>query len=491
VRTVALIRGLQARGWAVTVGSPAARNAASASLADGGATVVDAPLNRSPPLAALLAVARPALVIFDKFTAEEAFSHAVREHAPGAARVVDLQDVASLRRARGRAVGEADERAKGAAAPPPPPCLAATAAETSTPPPLSPLHAALAAVPAAGGDPDGGREVAAILRCDAALVCSPLEGALLAGGWGLPPAKLVPAPFFARPLGHRRAVTPVGRSWGDRTHFVMVGHHGHAPNADGLTWLTAPGGAWDAIADACPGAELHVWGAYESAAARGVACARRRILLRGRAPNLSVLGRARVLLAPLRFGAGLKGKVVEAWARGTPVVTTPIGAEGFFPAAASGAAPPGFPTAPDAPGGWWWGGPYGGGVTALPPGAPVPVGCPDAADGRWGGLWTALDAAAFAADAVRLYNDDMLWAACSSRGAALHDALAGRDATLAPVLDALEALAADPASLGAARAADHTGAAFWAAGVRATEYFSRWIELKEAVKAGGGGERGV
>ena len=33
--------------------------------------------------------------------------------------------------------------------------------------------------------------------------------------------------------------------------------------------------------------------------------------------------------APLRFGAGLKGKVVEAWSHGTPVVTTPIGAEGL------------------------------------------------------------------------------------------------------------------------------------------------------------------
>jgi len=38
----------------------------------------------------------------------------------------------------------------------------------------------------------------------------------------------------------------------------------------------------------------------------------------------------RVLLAPLRFGAGLKGKVVDAWAHGLPVFTTPVGAEGMF-----------------------------------------------------------------------------------------------------------------------------------------------------------------
>ena len=71
-----------------------------------------------------------------------------------------------------------------------------------------------------------------------------------------------------------------------------------------------------------------------------------------------------------------------------------------------------------------------------------------------------------------------------SRGAALHNTLAGRDATLARVLDALEALAADPASLGAARAADHTGATS-AAGVRA----ARSLPLDRAEGGGEGGRR--
>ena len=43
----------------------------------------------------------------------------------------------------------------------------------------------------------------------------------------------------------------------------------------------------------------------------------------------------RICLAPLRFGAGLKGKIVDSWAHGTPVCTTPIGAEGMFPATSS------------------------------------------------------------------------------------------------------------------------------------------------------------
>lgn len=46
---------------------------------------------------------------------------------------------------------------------------------------------------------------------------------------------------------------------------------------------------------------------------------------------------ARVSIAPLRYGAGLKGKVLEAWACGTPVVTTTMGDEGYA-GAVSGAA---------------------------------------------------------------------------------------------------------------------------------------------------------
>jgi hypothetical protein len=50
------------------------------------------------------------------------------------------------------------------------------------------------------------------------------------------------------------------------------------------------------------------------------------IYLRGHAASLDVLDSYRVCLAPLRFGAGLKGKVVESWRRGLPVCTTSVGA---------------------------------------------------------------------------------------------------------------------------------------------------------------------
>jgi glycosyltransferase involved in cell wall biosynthesis len=42
-----------------------------------------------------------------------------------------------------------------------------------------------------------------------------------------------------------------------------------------------------------------------------------------------LLERSRLMVAPLRFGAGLKGKVTQCLAEGLPVITTTIGAEGL------------------------------------------------------------------------------------------------------------------------------------------------------------------
>lgn len=63
--------------------------------------------------------------------------------------------------------------------------------------------------------------------------------------------------------------------------------------------------------------------------------------IKGFAPSLDIMQQYRVCLAPIRFGAGLKGKIVDSWAHGLPVCTTPVGAEGMFPESDSTAE--GFP----------------------------------------------------------------------------------------------------------------------------------------------------
>lgn len=44
----------------------------------------------------------------------------------------------------------------------------------------------------------------------------------------------------------------------------------------------------------------------------------RKLFVKGHMPSLEVLCSYRVALAPLRFGAGLKGKIVDSWAHGLP-----------------------------------------------------------------------------------------------------------------------------------------------------------------------------
>jgi glycosyltransferase involved in cell wall biosynthesis len=68
---------------------------------------------------------------------------------------------------------------------------------------------------------------------------------------------------------------------------------------------------------------LNIYGAYPS---QVLQLNNVKVLIRGRAADANeVVQQARVVLAPLRFGAGIKGKLVEAMLCGTPSVTTSIG----------------------------------------------------------------------------------------------------------------------------------------------------------------------
>ena len=65
------------------------------------------------------------------------------------------------------------------------------------------------------------------------------------------------------------------------------------------------------------------------------------VYVKGFTASLDIMQQYRVCLAPLRYGAGLKGKIMDSWAHGLPVCTTPVGAEGMFPATSQ--TPEGFP----------------------------------------------------------------------------------------------------------------------------------------------------
>jgi O-antigen biosynthesis protein len=117
-----------------------------------------------------------------------------------------------------------------------------------------------------------------------------------------------------------------GLPFGEREHLLFVGNFRHRPNTDAVIFFVSE--VLPLVRRELPRAELLLvgdhappeFGAYTS---EGV-----RVL--GYVPEVGpVFARARVFVAPIRFGAGVKGKIGEALAYGLPVVTTTIGAEGM------------------------------------------------------------------------------------------------------------------------------------------------------------------
>jgi glycosyltransferase involved in cell wall biosynthesis len=75
---------------------------------------------------------------------------------------------------------------------------------------------------------------------------------------------------------------------------------------------------------------MHAYGAYPTEKVTQYNTPKQGFFIKGRAENVNaVMSNARVCLAPIRFGAGIKGKFVDAMRNGTPVVTTALGAEGM------------------------------------------------------------------------------------------------------------------------------------------------------------------
>ena len=111
---------------------------------------------------------------------------------------------------------------------------------------------------------------------------------------------------------------------------VFVGPLWHGPNHDGVNWFCSE--IWGDVLRSLPASRFRIigsnaWG-YAMDTAALADCPG--VTLDGFVANLSsVYAGAAVVVAPLRFGAGMKGKVCEAMAAGAPVVTTSVGAEGI------------------------------------------------------------------------------------------------------------------------------------------------------------------
>jgi glycosyltransferase involved in cell wall biosynthesis len=87
---------------------------------------------------------------------------------------------------------------------------------------------------------------------------------------------------------------------------------------------------WPAIRKKIPDAQLHIYGAYLPKKASQLHNVAQGFIVKGWADNAEeVISSARVLIAPIRFGAGIKGKLLDAMRTRTPSITTWLGSEGI------------------------------------------------------------------------------------------------------------------------------------------------------------------
>ena len=110
--------------------------------------------------------------------------------------------------------------------------------------------------------------------------------------------------------------------------MLFVGGFSHPPNADGINWFVEQ--VLPLVRECVPGIELHIVGSNIPEGVRTLGA--EGVVVHGYLSDealLDLYAKVKLVVVPLRFGAGVKGKVVEALQQGLPVVTTAIGAEGL------------------------------------------------------------------------------------------------------------------------------------------------------------------
>ena len=225
----------------------------------------------------------PEIVIFDRFTTEEQFGWRVSEQVPNAIKILDTEDLHFLRNAREKAFKQNKVLE----------------------------HSDLI-------NDVFKRELASILRCDLSLIISEFEMNLLIEKFRIDENILFYLPLFGE-------VKKPETSFSERKNFISIGNFLHEPNWQTVLQLKK---LWKNIKNQLPEAEIHIYGAYASEKVFQLHNEKEGFIIKGRAESVeTVFSQAKVLLAPIPFGAGIKGKLLENMQFGLPNVTSAVGAE--------------------------------------------------------------------------------------------------------------------------------------------------------------------
>ena len=369
-------------------------------------------------------------VVFDRFYAEEAYSFRIRELCPNAVRILDMQDIHSLRIGRQQLVKEFDQQHTSKTREKAIQLSDELMEKVMKFNPSTHVWTRDNSLNTKAKDTFL-RELASIHRSDLVLVCGNAEMKMLKQpSWSVAPWKLIPASFFQTKAGDTRL-----RNYDERCDFVSIGGFKHPPNVDSVHLLRR---IWPRIRSLIPQVKLHIYGAYPTNEIQSMHNEKMGLYVHGHIEDINdALLQRRVLLAPLRFGAGIKGKIVDSWVNGVPVVTTPIGAEGM-----------GHHHHSDE-------------ITM------------ERCD--WGGLVVSNEDE-FLEAAVKLYSSREMWKDSQSKAIDLVNILFNKEQNL---LSIDEALCDSIINLEQRRDEDTIGQLLWHQNNRSTEYFSKWIELKE------------
>ena len=340
----------------------------------------------------LLEKEKPDIVVFDRFITEEQFGWRVADVCPQAFRILDTEDLHFLRTARQKSVKKYGDLSKVD--------LYSNATK---------------------------RELASILRCDMSLIISEFELNLLLETFKVSSDLLVYHPISFPSI--TEAHVAEWPSYESRSGFMTIGNFKHAPNLDAVKFTKAY--VWPEIKKLLPDAEMHVYGAYLDENSLAWNIPTNEFYLHGAVPSADeVFRKSRVCLAPLRFGAGLKGKLLRAALNGTPSITTEIGAEGI------------------------------------------------SSDSEWPGL-ISNDPKVLARHAVELHNNQSIWEESVKKGSALINTKFNKQYYGEALFKELNYKIKN---LESQRKEHFIGAVLQFHTLRSTEFMSRWIEEKNKEK---------
>ena len=386
-RMLQLIEAFQDHEHKITFVSPASKTDHSFPLDKLNIPTFEIQLNNAS-FDSLLKEIQPDIVLFDRFLTEEQFGWRLTEICPRAIRILDTEDLHFLRAARHQAFKKKESIA------------------------LKYLVNDITK-----------REIASIYRCDLSLIISKYEIELLRNIFELNASLLIYLPFLLEKISTSKINSYP--TFDQRKNFMTIGNFKHAPNWNAVQYLKNT--IWPLIRSKLPNVELHIYGAYLPEKAKQLHNKKEGFIIKGRAKSLEeVFTNSKVCLTPLQFGAGLKGKLIDAMLFGTPSITTKIGAEAMHD------------------------------------------------DLSWNGIITD-DPDEFAKKSIEIYNNEQEWLLAQKNGIQIINTCYDKEKYGKILMDSISAV---QSNIEEHRLMNFTGAMLMHHTLQSTKYLSKWIEEK-------------